>query len=267
MSVQSPNLALMRTPYATTFAYGVHMSLSFESVSTWRQELPTSSSAVRRHLIDALARAIADMSALRLRVAVDGYTAAGKTVFSHELAIALRTLGRTTARASFDDFKHPWRHAREHGYDRLTGQGYYRNAYDFDGARNLLLQPAGPDGTGEVALCSYDPLTGEDHRRDVVELPPDSILIVDSVFAFRSEYNDFWDYRIWLDITPDLSLRRGIERDSRREGVDEATNLHRDRYHVAQSIYLAEVDPRTIADAVIDNSDYNAPRLLRPKSL
>jgi len=32
--------------------------------------------------------------------------------------------------ASLDDFKHPWRHAREHGYDRVSGEGYYRNAYE-----------------------------------------------------------------------------------------------------------------------------------------
>jgi uridine kinase len=243
------------------------VALSFESVSTWRQDLPTSSSLTRRHLVDDLAHAIIDVSPLRLRVVIDGYAAAGKTVFGHELAGALRTRDRSTARASLDDFKHPWRHARELGYDRLTGHGYYHNAYDFDAARNLLLKPAGPEGTGEVTLCSCDPLTGRDHRRDVVQLPFDCILIVDSLFACRSEYNDLWDYRIWLDVTPDLSLRRGIDRDSVREGVEEATRLHRDRYHVAQSIYLAEVDPRAIADAVIDNSDYNAPRLIRPARL
>jgi uridine kinase len=82
----------------------------------------------------------------RLRVAVDGLTGAGKTSFGHELAAALRGLGRATMRASMDDFKYPWRHAREHGYDRISGEGYYRNAYDFGSARNLLLSPAGPSG-------------------------------------------------------------------------------------------------------------------------
>jgi hypothetical protein len=69
---------------------------------------------------------------------------------------ALRKLGRPTLRASLDDFKHPWPHAREHGYDRLTGEGYYRNAFDFASARNLLLRPAGPDGSGQVVLCAHD---------------------------------------------------------------------------------------------------------------
>jgi uridine kinase len=74
------------------------------------------------------------------------------------------------------------------------------------------------------------------------------------VLAFRPEYNEFWDFRIWLEVSPELSLRRGIDRDTTMEGLDEATLLHRDRYHVAESIYVAEVNPHAAADVVIDNS-------------
>ncbi len=239
------------------------MAFSFESVSTWKQPAPARQSGARVRLIDRLAHVIADLSAGRLRVAIDGHTGAGKTTFGHELAAALRHRGRPTAQASLDDFKHPWRHASEQGYDRVTGAGYYRNAYDFDAARNLLLIPSGPNGSGHVALCAHDPLTGEDHRSTLVELPSDTVLIVDSVFALRLEYNDLWDYRIWLEVDREVTVRRGIERDSGREGIDAATEVHRGRYYLAESIYLAEVNPRAIADTVIDNSDFSAPRVLR----
>jgi hypothetical protein len=89
--------------------------------------------------------------------------------------------------------------------------------------------------------CAHDPLTGEDHRAMTVNAPADALLIVDSVFAFRPEYNDLWDFRIWLDVNPDLSLARGIARDTDLEGHEQATLLHRDRYHAAELIYLAEV--------------------------
>lgn len=227
-----------------------------ESVSTWRQPLPPSESADRQRVIDEIAAEVAGLSPHRLRVAVDGLTGAGKTSFGHELAAALRVLGRPTARASMDDFKFPWGHAREHGYDRTSGEGYYRNAYDFASARELLLRPAGADGSGEVVLCSVDPLTGEDHRDIVVSMKPDAVLIVDSVFAFRREYDEFWEYRIWLDVDPALALRRGVERDTDREGSEEATRVHRDRYHVAEAIYLGEVHPAERADVVLDNSDF-----------
>jgi uridine kinase len=118
---------------------------AFESVSTWRQPLPAPASAERTAVIGEVAARVAGLSPGRLRVAIDGRTAAGKTSFGHELAAGLRGLGRPTMRASLDDFKHPWRHAREHGYDRVTGEGYYRNAYDFDSARTLLLTRPGPE--------------------------------------------------------------------------------------------------------------------------
>jgi uridine kinase len=198
---------------------------------------------MRTNLIEGIAESISQLSSLRLRVAIDGRTGAGKTCFAHELADAMRLLGRPTLRASLDDFKNPWREARALGYDRLSGEGYYRNAYDFRSATELLLAPAGTDGSGQVVLCAHDPLTGEDHRSAIVTAPTDSILIVDSVFAFRPEYNPYWDYRIGLEVDAELSLRRGIQRDADMEGMEEAKRLHRDRYQVAEAIYLGEVDP------------------------
>jgi len=236
---------------------------AFESVSTWRQPVPLAASAQRSALIAGLAERIDRLSPGRLRVAVDGYTAAGKTSFGHELAAALRELGRPTLRASFDDFKNTWAEARRLGYDRVSGEGYYRNAYDFRSARELLLGPAGADGTGQVVLCAHDPLTGEDHRDHAVAAPSNAVLIVDSVFAFRPEYNDLWEFRIWLDTSPEVALQRGIERDTEMEGREEAARVHRDRYHVAEQIYLAEVRPLDLADVIVDNRDFARPRISR----
>jgi uridine kinase len=235
---------------------------SFESVSTWRQPEPLLASETRTRLISELAATVSCVSPGRLRVAIDGFTAAGKTSFGHELATALRRLGRPTLRASMDDFKNPWGEAQKQGYDRVSGEGYYRKAYDFRSARELLLGPVSSGGSGQVVLCADDPLTGEDHRNKVVSAPTDAVLIVDSVFAFRPEYNAFWDYRIWLEVDAQLSLSRGMSRDMETEGLEEATRLHQDRYHAAETIYMAEVDPRSLADVIIDNSDFANPRIL-----
>ncbi len=140
---------------------------AFESVSTWRAPVPAPASPLRTRMVEDLARRVVAVRAGRVRVVVDGYTASGKTSLANELAVAVRALGRPTLRATFDDFKKPWRDAQEKGYDRVSGEGYYRNAPDLASARRLLLEPAGPDGSGVVALCAYDPITGEDHNTDV----------------------------------------------------------------------------------------------------
>jgi uridine kinase len=213
-------------------------------------------------VLDRVAERILALGDRRVRVAIDGGTAAGKTSLGHELAERVADAGRVALRASLDDFKHPWRNA--HLSDRVSGEGYYRNAFDLEAMHRLLLDPAAPDGSGRVALCSIDPLTQLDHSTVVVDMPRDGVLIVDGVFAFRPQLNACWDVRIWLQLDPELSLRRGIARDAAMEGgAEHAEALHRDRYLTAEAIYVEELGPMSLADIVIDNTDFAAPRLLR----
>ena len=115
------------------------MPEAFVSVSTWSQPEPGPASEARTALIRQVAGRIHSLGESRLRVCVDGLTASGKTSFGHELATALRDLGRPTLRASLDDFKNPWSEARTKGYDRISGEGYYRNAFDFESTRRSCL--------------------------------------------------------------------------------------------------------------------------------
>ena len=235
-------------------------AIAHESISTWRQPTPEAASVARTELVGEVADEICDLATHRLRIAVDGLTAAGKTSFGHELAEAIRARGRPTLRASLDDFKHPWSDAAARGYDRVTGEGYYRNAPDIASAQQLLLEPAGPHGSGRVVLCGHDPLTGQDHRSTTVTAPADAVLVVDGVFALRPEYDPFWDLRVWLDVPARLSMKRGVERDAEMEGGRaEAERLHRERYHAAEQVYIAEVDPIARADVRIDNTTIAAP--------
>ncbi|MDP1615791.1 hypothetical protein [Phenylobacterium sp.] len=223
------------------------------SVSTWAQPLPPEASDERARLLAALAQQVCALGPGRLKVAVDGRTASGKTSFGHELAQALAARGRPVLRASLDDFKRPW---RDRGlYDRESGEGYYRNAFDYEAVRRLLLTPMAGDGL--CALCSIDPRTQIDHSETCVQAPPDAILVVDGVFAFRPELNDHWDLRVWLEIATAESIARGLARD----GGD--GSVMRDRYVVSEDLYAADVDPAARADVVIDNSRFDQPRPLR----
>ena len=118
----------------------------FESVSSWRA--PAAAGVVCPNGAGRRPRSADPRLSGQAPGCVDGSPRPAKTSFGHELAAAIRELGRPTLRASLDDFKHPWRQARELGYDRVSGEGYYRNAYDFAAARELLLRPAGPMDQG-----------------------------------------------------------------------------------------------------------------------
>ncbi|MET9487176.1 hypothetical protein [Nocardia sp. NPDC006630] len=204
-------------------------------------------------MVDHVAERIFALGDHRLAVGIDGLTASGKTSFGHELAERIARAGRPVLRASLDDFKNPWRD--RHLYDRESGEGYYRNAFDYPRLRTLLLQAFGPSGSGECSLCAIDPLTQIDHSAVRTTAAEDAVLIVDGVFAFRPEINQYWDFRIWLEVSPEVSVCRGTVRDN-----DEA--IHRDRYLPAERIYLAEVQPVRLTDVVIDNSTFANPLLM-----
>ena len=220
------------------------------SVSTWQQPLPPPASRERTELMERLAAMIIGLGPGRLRIAVDGLTAAGKTSFGHELGEAVAAAGRPVLRASLDDFKRPWNEA--HLYDRLSGEGYYRNAFDLDTVVTLLLEPL-----QRKALCAIDPLTQVDHSAEKVPVADDAVLLVDGVFAFRPPLDRYWDLRIWLDVDEQTSVRRGEARDG-----DDGP-LHRDRYLPAERIYIAECHPVARAEVVVDNTDFAVPRVLR----
>ena len=239
----------------TTSAHVTH------SVSTWQQVIPETISDVRLAAISAVEQHALGVSDWPLRIAIDGFSASGKTTFGHELAQTLASSGRPIFRVSLDDFKRPWSEA--HLYDRLTGEGYFRNAFDYDALRRLLIEPT-TSGAGEVALCSIDPLTQLDHSDVQVHIPANGIVIVDGVFALRQSLRGYWHVSVWLDISPELSVTRGTTRDSELEGGDEeAEALHRSRYLPSELLHLSESSPVDHADFVIDNTTFDGPRIIR----
>jgi uridine kinase len=203
-----------------------------------------------------------------VRVAIDGRSAAGKSTLGDELAAPLERRGRTVVRASVDDF-----YRRE--IDRFSraglladGDAFYRRAYDYAALRALLVDPLGPGGSRRYRARWHDGWNPGGIDEPERSARDDAVLLVDGAFLLRSELNGYWDVRIFVEIDAEQSLRRGVERDltldppevraSRRE---RRVRVYRERYVPAEELYLREVDPAALADAVLDNRDPTRPRL------
>ena len=195
------------------------------------------------------------------RVAIDGFSTSGKTSLADELAPLLEARRRQVIRASLDNFKRPW--SERHRYDRASGEGYYRNAYDCDLIRSALLEPLGPGGSRRYRSSSIDPASQQPATGATGFATDNAVLLADGVFAFRPELNDLWDLRIFLDLDPETVLQRGADRDQTWAGSWEAASeLYRSRYIPSEQIYVAEVNPHMVADIVIDQRDFENPQIL-----
>ncbi|ADG75426.1 phosphoribulokinase / uridine kinase family [Cellulomonas flavigena DSM 20109] len=216
----------------------------------------------RTRVLERVASAVPDAATLGrpVRVGVDGTDGAGKTTFADELAVVLRASGRAVLRASVDGFHH----SREVRYrrGRTSPEGFFRDSYDLDALRTVLLDPLGPDHVGprRVRTAVHDHTTDTDPGTPWHVVDDATVLVLDGIFLQRDELRSVWDLAVWLEVPFAQTYARMAVRDGCPPDPDDPANA---RYREGQRLYLAACAPAARADVVVDNSDLAAPRLLR----
>jgi uridine kinase len=171
-----------------------------------------------------------------MRVGIDGVSGAGKTTFADALA---PLVAAPVVRASIDDFHLPRavRHRRGEG-----PESYYEDTFDVGRLRRELLEPFARGEPIRTAVF--------DHVRDVPVdeppflPPPGAVLIVDGVWLHKPELRDAFDLTIWLATDRRVALERAIARDGMPE-------RYATRYVPAETRYIEEIRPETLADLVV----------------
>lgn len=194
------------------------------------------------------------------RVAVDGFDAAGKTTLADELAPRVAAHSREVIRVSLDDFHRP--RDRRYRQGRDSAAGYYDDSFDRARLRADVLDPLGPDGDRLYRPAAFDLAAGRLAPAAACLATADAVLVVDGVFLQRRELEDCWDLTVWVDVSIEESIRRGVARDRPRHGsTAETRHRYVTRYAAGQRLYVDEVDPAARADVVFDNADPAAPVL------
>ena len=195
----------------------------------------------------------------RVVIAVDGVDGAGKTVFADALAEVFAEDGSAVYRASLDDFHRP----REERYrrGRRSPDGFYHDSYDYATFRRVLIDPfrdgAHTAGATGFQLAAFDLLRDMSIEPAWVTAPRDAVLIVNGVFAHRTELRSIWDWSVWLEVPYRVAYARMALRDGSEPDPDAPANA---RCREGQELYLRDADPRTAASVVVDNSDLAYPR-------
>jgi uridine kinase len=172
------------------------------------------------------------------------------------LAAVLEARAETVLRASIDDFHAP--RSVRYGRGRSSPEGFFRDSYDYELVRKLLLDPVSPGGGRRIKRAAYDVV-----REVPVEAPSEvmadgTVLVVDGIFLHRPGLVSYWDYSIFLDVAFAVSVPRGA---ARGYGSPDPDSVENRRYVEGQKLYFAECRPLSSATIVIDNNDLENPKV------
>ena len=223
----------------------------------------------RAQFLDRLGRMIAGIRPEHPpRVAVDGLDAAGKSTFADALARCVERHGHQVVRVSIDGFHRP--RAERYRRGELSPEGCYRDSFDLDAFTRDVLMPLGPRGSLAYRTAVFDVVADAPAPSPVHIASPGAVLLVDGVFLLRPELRPHWEFTIFLDAHPEEIIRRAVARDTAfGHTEDEVRERYAKRYLPAQELYASEVDPRALADVVIENTDPGTPVVTRasPRAL
>ena len=141
---------------------------------------------------------------------------------------------------------------------RHSPDGYFRDSFNYDALIDNLLQPLGSGGSRRFRAAVFDHKTDSPMVSPLLRAPDRAILLFDGVFLLRPELQPFWDLTIFLDVTIEVAMARCSKRGG---GSPDPSAWENRRYVEGQQIYLAECDPKAVADLIIDNNNLIAPYL------
>lgn len=173
-------------------------------------------------------------------------------------ALEVEQRGVSAVRVMLDGFHNPA--ACRHQRGRESPEGFYRDSYDYDSFRSLVLDPLSPVGSGVYVPAIHDVTEEQPVRASPQWARPESVVIIDGIFVHRDELVSYWDYSIWLDVPFEVSTP--TRRDAGHGNADPSHASNR-RYVEGQRLYIAECAPADKATVIIDNRELSDPDFVR----
>ena len=110
-----------------------------------------------------------------------------------------------------------------------------------------------------VHLDDYNLYAGEESIKKVVnevilplkKLKPKKVVILEGIFALNKTLINFYDYKIWIDILPEIGFQRGLARDMSMNGINNADKWL-NYWLPKEDEYISVEQPQHLADFTIN---------------
>jgi HAD superfamily hydrolase (TIGR01549 family) len=186
-------------------------------------------------------------------IGVNGIDGAGKTEFAASLVTFLKTKGFQTQLINLDDFHNP-KAIRYAGKDQADN--YYNKSFNIDLVIDKLLLPIKKKIPVSLKLKTLNLTTDKYENEREYIIDANTIVIFEGVFLFRKELTPYIDSKVFLDIPFEESKKRAKLRD-----LHDSLNKYDIKYLPAQERYLREYPATKVANIIIDNTNWEYPRI------
>ena len=156
-----------------------------------------------------------------------------------------------------DDFHNP-RAIRYAGENQA--ENYFLRSFNINLIIEKLLAPLQIKPTLSARLTLLDVDTDKYKVVKNYAINHDTIVIFEGVFLFRKELSPYIDCKIFLNIPLEESKKRAIVRDPQA-----IVSKYDVKYLRAQLKYMNEYPPPLTADIIIDNIDWEYPKITFPR--
>ncbi|HNY35959.1 MAG TPA: HAD hydrolase-like protein [Candidatus Pacearchaeota archaeon] len=191
-------------------------------------------------------------------VGISGIDTSGKTEFAEAFCQFLISKEFKVQVINLDDFHNP-KAIRSSGDNQVDN--YYNKGFDIKTIVEKLLMPISKNSNFSIKLTLLNLHTDEYETEKDFSFDKDTIVIFEGVFLFREELSPYIDYKIFIDIPFEESKNRAVVRDVPIFG-EEIIKKYDEKYLPAQKKYLEEYPPIEVADIVIDNVNWEYPKII-----
>ncbi|MDP4010903.1 MAG: uridine kinase [Candidatus Roizmanbacteria bacterium] len=161
-----------------------------------------------------------------LLIGIDGFGGAGKTTLSSYLHDNLPNV----TIVQLDDFYLP-----------TLGRADRSRVID------QIFIPLEKDMTTMYEI--YDWVTDSLHRS--ISINPGGIVIIEGVYALHQDFVSYYDYKIWINCSPELGFKRGVDRDKMRDGIDNSDKW-KNIWMPNEKEYVDTENPKQYADYILE---------------
>lgn len=194
-----------------------------------------------------------------LVVGINGIDTSGKTMFSKNLEKHLQALNYEVQMIHIDDFHNP-KSIRYSGEDEVSN--YFYQSFDYNRLISEILNPMKYEKKLSKTYMALNLETDKHDLERIYKVTPNTIVILEGVFILRDEIRGFLDFSIFLSVPFEIVKERARKRDVPMYG-EEILEKYDNKYIPTQKKYLEMFPPEILADIIIDNQDWNHPKIVK----